>query len=107
MQTTDLACTQRPQCVVRGAELVEDGFRVLEQHLPRRRQLDRTGAATTVEDPLADGALEAGDLLADRGLREPESLGSTAERSLLRHRMEGLQVADFDVVEHQGSISGC
>ena len=59
----------------------ECGARVGQQRLARGRQPDRAPVAE--EDPLAQLGLEPPDLLADRGLRDPQPLGRAREVQLL------------------------
>ena len=64
---------------------------------PAGREAHRAGPARAVEHRRAGGALEGGDLLADRRLRVAEGVGGLAEGARLGHRDEGLQVPDLDV----------
>ena len=71
----------------------------VDEHCADGGQLDGTGPAGAVEHPLTEHPLKAGDLLADGRLAEPEPVGGAAERPFGGHGLEGLEVADLDVVE--------
>ena len=55
-----------------GVELGDDRVGVAEEEAARVRQVDRPRAARAVDEPLPDGPLELGDLLAHRRLRVAE-----------------------------------
>ncbi len=59
----------------------------------------RARAARPVEEPLADGTLEARDLLADCGLRVAEHVGRPDERAFVGDRAQGGEVLDLDVLD--------
>jgi hypothetical protein len=73
-----------------------DRVGVPEQQYARLGQRDRPWAAGPVDQPLADDALQRRDLLADRGLRVAELLGRATERAVLRDRLQGDQVTQFE-----------
>jgi hypothetical protein len=56
-------------------------------------------AAGPVEHRGADGPLEAGDLLAHRGLAEAEHRGGVGEGALLRDSAQRGEVADLEVAQ--------
>src|SRR6476661_1142575 len=53
-------------------------------------------AARPLDQAIADQALERRDLLADGGLRVAQPDRGAAEAALLRHRLQGSQVPQFD-----------
>ena len=91
---------------VAGGHRIEVGFRrsepgndvagVIEQDLACLRQRHRARTARPIDQAMADGFLERGDLLRDRTLRVAEASGRLRERSGLGNGLQGHQVANFD-----------
>jgi len=65
--------------LLRAARAVEQQRRVAHQHLPGGRE--RHAARITLEQPRPEAALEPGDVLGDRGLREVQRGGRLGERA--------------------------
>ena len=82
------------------AQLGEDGLGVAQEHLARRRQRDPARVAH--EQPRLELALEAGDLLGDRRLREREGGRGVGERAARGHLAEDGEQAR---VEHNATLS--
>jgi hypothetical protein len=74
------------ELLAREREALGDGVGVLEQDLAGAREPQPAGLA--VDQPDADLALEGGDLVGHRGLRERERARCARERPLVRHRTE-------------------
>ena len=68
-----------------------------EQDLADGREADRAGSAGTIEHGTADRLLQPGDLLADRGLGEPERLGGSPEGARLGDGHKRLEVTNLNV----------
>jgi hypothetical protein len=79
-----------------GVELRDDRIGVAEQEAPGVGQVDGAGPARTLDEPLADGALQFRDLLADGRLRVAELPGRPAEGARPRDGLEGRQMAQLD-----------
>ena len=73
--------------------------RVPEQQSTRGGQRDRPRPAGPVEERLADGSLQAGDLLADGRLRVAQDVGCADEGPLLGHRAQCPKVPQLHVLE--------
>jgi hypothetical protein len=69
---------------------------VSQQQLAGLGQGDRARAARTLDQLLADDALQRRDLLADRRLRVAEALRRTAERAVLRDRLQRDEVTELE-----------
>ena len=91
--------TQPVQVGRGGVQPGHDGVGVLKHDAPGGGQLHRARAAGAIEHRLAEGALEAGDLLADRRLREAQLRRRPPERALLGDRPQGEQVADLHIAQ--------
>jgi hypothetical protein len=70
----------------------EDRLRVLEQDLTGLGEGDGASAFGTLDEPVTDPALQERDLLADRGLGEPEPGRGRAERALACNRPQRRQM---------------
>ena len=70
-----------------------------EQQLAGLGQRHGARAARPLDQLLADGALERGDLLADRRLRVAERLRRAAERAVLGDGLERDEMAQLDAEE--------
>ena len=81
-QPTEASTGHRGQLLLGGVQPRHDGARVPEQDDARLGQLRRPAGA--VDDGLADRALERGDVLAHRRLRQPEGIGRCGERTPVR-----------------------
>ena len=56
-------------------------------------------SSQSIEDRFADGSFETGNLLANGGLREAQSIGRAAERPLLGNGAQGGEVSDLNVLQ--------
>ena len=70
-----------------------------QEQAPGGGEDDRARAAGAVEEGLAHGALEGGDLLADRRLGAHEDVGGPDEGALLGHGAKGEELGEADVAE--------
>ena len=76
-----------------------DRLRVSEEEPARRGERHGPWSAGPVEQPLADGTLKGGDLLADRCLGVAEHVCGTDEGALLGHGAKGGKVLDGNVLD--------
>ena len=90
---------ERGHVCLGGVELRDDRVRVPEQELPGLGQRHGPRAARTLDEPLADDALEVRDLLADRRLGVAERARCLAERVRPPDGFERGQVAQFEAEE--------
>ena len=81
---------------VSGRQLAEDRPCVAQQDQPRLGRLDAVPAAAAVDEPLADDALERGDLLADRRLRVAELVGGAVEGGLVGDSQKRREMPELD-----------
>ena len=88
-----------PSSVSASSSLLGHGVRVPEQEATGGGQGDRPWPAGPVEERLADGSLQAGDLLADGRLRVAQDVGRADEGPLLGHRAQCPQVPQLHVLE--------
>jgi hypothetical protein len=86
-------------------EPLEDPLGMPQHDAAGGRERRPAGAAGAVEDAHADGALEPGDLLADRGLAEAEHRCGVGEGPLLRDCAQGGEVPDLEVA--QARVARC
>jgi hypothetical protein len=68
---------------------------VLQEKHAGLGERDPSRPTRTIDQALADGPLERGDLLADGRLRVSETLRGAAKRALLGDRLERGEVADL------------
>ena len=95
-QRAGRALGERGHVGLRGVELRDDRVRVPEEQPARVGQVDGPRAAGTVDEPLADVALELRDLLADGRLRVAELAGRAAEGPRAADGLEGREMPQFD-----------
>ncbi len=99
-QATAAQARDRGQLLLGGLDAGEDRIRVLAEGATG---VGESYAARAALDELrADLALERGDVLADRGLREVERLGGGGEGAAGGHLAQDAHTTD---VEHQSSLS--
>ena len=91
-----LACPEGVQVGLRGLQARDDRLRVPEEEPAGLRERHGPRAARALDEPLADDALERGDLLADRRLRVAEANRRPAERAFVRECLEGGEVPHLD-----------
>jgi hypothetical protein len=93
LELSDPALLDEADRLGRLLDALEDLPRALEEGLAGRRETDF--AAGPVEQLRAQGFLQEPDLLGERRLREPETLGRAAEMTLLGDGDEGSQVSQL------------
>ena len=71
-----------------------------QHHVTDGGEFDLPRPARSVEQGLADGLLEGGDLLADGRLGEAETFGCPPEGLFGSDRLERGEVADGEIIEH-------
>ena len=86
---------ERGEVGLGGLQPRDDRVRVTQQQAAGLGERDGPRPARPVEQPLADDALERGDLLADRGLRVAEPARGLAEGALGSDRLERREVPQF------------
>src|SRR5262249_23155478 len=91
-----LAGRERVEVGPDGAEPGRDVRRVAEDELARLRQRDGARAARALDQAVADGPLERGDLLRHRALRVAQLRSRLGEGAGARYRGQGDEVADLD-----------
>ena len=96
MERARLAGRKGGEVGLGGLQARDDRLGVTEQDPARLGQRHRARPAGTLDQALADDALEGRDLLADRRLGVAELLGRAAEAALRRNRLEGGQMPQFD-----------
>ena len=69
-----------------------------EEKSSGRGERDWPRTTWPVEEWLSDGALKAGNLLADGGLRVAQGISGPDERALVGDGAQGREVSDFDVL---------
>ena len=90
------AIRERGEICLGRLELRGQARRVAQHALAGSGRHDRAAAARSLQQPHAGGALQCGDLQADRRLGVAELLRGACERSGRRDRVEGREVADLD-----------
>ena len=93
------ALGERGEIGLRRLHPRDDRLGVAEQQLAGLGQRDGARAARPLDEPLADGALERRDLLADRGLRVAERRAARPNERCSRDRLEREEVAQLDAEE--------
>ena len=79
-----------------GEQARLDGVRVAQEDRAGLGERDGAGAAGALDELEPDDALERRDLLRDRRLRVAEALGGSAERALVRDRLQRHQMAQVE-----------
>jgi hypothetical protein len=90
---------------MRCVESRGDRVEMVEEEPASLGQRDRARLGP-VDQPLADDALERGDLLADGGLGVPEPARRTVERRLFGDRLERVKVAQVELDPPAGGRTG-